>query len=65
MSIETTILTPGTNTNPTFLIVNIFHLIELNMVPRELRFILFGYLIIFKFSFLKYKINAITLEYCL
>ena len=64
MSMETTIWTSGTktfNTNPT---LNVFQLIELNMFPGELRFILFSYLVIFKFSIFQYKICTITLEYC-
>ena len=52
MSMGTTILTLGTktfNTNPTFLMLDVFQLIELNIFPGELRFIVFSYLVIFKF----------------
>ena len=45
--------------------LNVFQLIELNKFPEELRFILFSYLLLFKFSIFKYKIHAITLEYYL
>ena len=56
---ETTILTSGQNIHykhlAPLLMFNVFQLIELNMFPGELRFILFSYLLIFKFSIFLYK----------
>ena len=58
-------LEPNNSMQMPLLMLNVFQLIELNKFPGELRFIIFSYLLIFKFSIFKYKIHAIILEYYL